>query len=411
MDFTIVHHHVGARGNVAMPLRGDSPLRQDMAFYYYDADADALNAGLRGIIQAGHVELLPYCIGGAPGRRPFHLARDRFASSLYPANPHYDSYTAMSNYGSNVFGEGHGLDRIVEVEVTPLDMVCGADGKPAPDYLSIDAEGAELDILTGASRVLDESVLMVRSEIWIHPVYRGAPTMAETLALLQRKGFDLVAMEQYDGHEPRNMPLGTHGEGITLGDEATFIKQPERVLAAGEDPEARQRQFYKLALFSMLLGQTGLAHGYLTRAQQSGGTFFRSGGDEYPAGYLKFLHRVQLALAGAERTAPKIPNLYKLQWQMRRFRQIEANDRNGERTRAARAALAAEANKLVDLIGPKLEAISRLYMADTTHFEQLLREHGLTGQADTVAGKRRSIGETFVRNYLMIATYADRNRS
>ena len=48
MDFTIVHHHVGARGNVAMPLRGDSPLRQDMAFYYYDADADALNAGLRG---------------------------------------------------------------------------------------------------------------------------------------------------------------------------------------------------------------------------------------------------------------------------------------------------------------------------------------------------------------------------
>jgi len=72
MDFRIIHHHIGARGNVPLPLDGKSPIRKDFAVYYYDADESALTDTLRHLINVGEAKLLPYCLGARRERQLPH---------------------------------------------------------------------------------------------------------------------------------------------------------------------------------------------------------------------------------------------------------------------------------------------------------------------------------------------------
>jgi FkbM family methyltransferase len=58
----------------------------------------------------------------------------------------------------------------------------------AADYLKMDVQGAELDILRGAARALS-SVLVVQTEVAFVEMYRGQPLFADVDAELRRHGF------------------------------------------------------------------------------------------------------------------------------------------------------------------------------------------------------------------------------
>lgn len=58
----------------------------------------------------------------------------------------------------------------------------------APDYVKMDVQGAELDILRGAQRTLS-SVLVVHTEVAFVPMYRDQPLFADVDAELRRHGF------------------------------------------------------------------------------------------------------------------------------------------------------------------------------------------------------------------------------
>ncbi len=61
------------------------------------------------------------------------------------------------------------------------------------DLIKIDIQGAELDALKGADRLLD-SVAMVYSEIQFHPNYEGACLLDEVWSHLRTKGFSLFQL-------------------------------------------------------------------------------------------------------------------------------------------------------------------------------------------------------------------------
>jgi FkbM family methyltransferase len=61
--------------------------------------------------------------------------------------------------------------RMVEVETRTLDDLVYTDDHPAPDFIKIDVEGGELDVLLGARRVLSEAGPVVvcearKGELW-----------------------------------------------------------------------------------------------------------------------------------------------------------------------------------------------------------------------------------------------------
>lgn len=404
MDFRIIHHHVGARGNVPLPLDPSSPVRDDFAVYYYDADETALTESLRARIRVGAATLLPYCIGARREKRVFHIANDAYASSLYPFNAAYGEFTKATNLGQGRLRDGHGTARRIDVDVVPLDDLCGPDGSvPAPDYLSIDVEGAELDILRGAARLLKETVVWLRSEMWIHPVYEGAATMEESLGYLKTAGFDLFHMEPYGEYEAENLTLGMHGRGQTLGAEVDFQRRIGDLLQHAEvDGPAAILNLYKLAFMAFLKGGNGLGLHALKQADALGGTFFSLPDGATPAKYLAFLGEVWVLLRNMEKHLPRLPNLGRYVHE-RRQRDHGYGVAPDENARQALLLADGRSRKEFDQrFRGDLEWAHKLMWINATPLETVFMKYGLVEQARTMEEARKRHCQTFITRFYQL---------
>lgn len=94
-------------------------------------------------------------------------------------------------------------------------------GHPPVQMLKLDIQGAELDALKGARRVL-RTVEVVMLEVSLIQYNLGAPAALDTLAYLHEQGFDL-----FDLHDFNN--LGT-GEGRYLGQVDLVLVRKESLL-------------------------------------------------------------------------------------------------------------------------------------------------------------------------------------
>ena len=398
MDFRIIHHHVGARGNVPLPLDPSSPIRDDFAVYYYDADAAALTENLRARIKVGEATLLPYCIGARREKRVFHIANDAYSSSLYPFNSDYDDFTKATYLGQSRLGDSHRAARKVDVDVMPLDEICAPGGNiPAPDYLSIDVEGAELDILRGAARLLGESVIWLRSEMWIHPVYQGAATLEESLGYLKNAGFDLFHMQPYGEYEAEPVTLGMHGAGQTLGAEVDFQRRVRDLTGdADSDRRATLLKLYKLAFMAFMKGGNGLGLHALKQADALGGAFFTAAGDVAPAKFLTFLAEVWIHLGNMTKHLPVLPDLGRFVHE-RRQREFEYGIATDEATRDALLRADGASRKAFEQrFRGDLEWAHKLMWMRATPLETVFRKHGLVDQARAIEETRKRHCQGFI---------------
>jgi FkbM family methyltransferase len=89
--------------------------------------------------------------------------------------------------GSSIFPERSNVPRrTVRLETTTLDEL--ARDLPAPIFLKIDVQGAELEVLDGGKSVLGYCSL-VQLEVALLPYNEGAPSMLEVLAYMDERGF------------------------------------------------------------------------------------------------------------------------------------------------------------------------------------------------------------------------------
>lgn len=89
--------------------------------------------------------------------------------------------------GSSMMPESSNVGRKrVELVTRTLDSV--AEELPAPIFLKIDVQGAELEVLKGGSSTLPRCEL-IQLEVALVPYNEGAPTMLQVLAYMDEKGF------------------------------------------------------------------------------------------------------------------------------------------------------------------------------------------------------------------------------
>ena len=77
------------------------------------------------------------------------------------------------------------------VRTAPLDELVAAERRLRPALLKIDVQGAELDVLNGASGVL-EAVDSILVECSFVELYRGQALAGEIIDALHRRGFHLT---------------------------------------------------------------------------------------------------------------------------------------------------------------------------------------------------------------------------
>jgi FkbM family methyltransferase len=126
-----------------------------------------------------HCCYLPEYIGdGNP--RTFRICNQNMTSSFY--EPNIELLEKFQNLAA--------LTQVIkreEVETKRLDDM--QEELSGADYLKIDVQGAELDVFKGASKLLEEEILVVHTEVCFVPLYRFQPLFAEIDIALRLFGF------------------------------------------------------------------------------------------------------------------------------------------------------------------------------------------------------------------------------
>jgi len=256
MENRLVAHHVGGRGGYGRNFPVPLAFERDMINVMYEADEKCIPQIVEyGKTQPPETVVLPYCLSAKEGVCTFHINYDPYTSSVYSVNPRYAQFyfpVIRQNGYDYTIGDTFRTMEEVQLATTTLDAVVLDRGEvPGPDFLSLDAQGSELAILTGASRLLSTTILAVQSEVMLHPLYEGQPLFGDICQFLAQYNFDLVDMRVFSQKfRPIRSKLGFRGEGYVADGEALFLKRPETV-----ETSAGGLQLSKLAYIATVFGR------------------------------------------------------------------------------------------------------------------------------------------------------------
>lgn len=175
----IIVADVGARGGHLGEINNLKPY---LSYYGFDADKEEC----KRIESVPHEDfhsykILPYYVGKNEGLIDFHLFRDLGSSSkLKP-----------SQYFKNNYSASHEITSTVTVESRTMDSILTENNLELPDFIKLDTQGTELEILKNSPKSLT-NCLLIESEIEIIEMYDGQPLMGEFLTFMDNNGFDLL---------------------------------------------------------------------------------------------------------------------------------------------------------------------------------------------------------------------------
>lgn len=174
---------IGARGELAPRFRPLAGHVEIVGFEPNAEECDRLNAALRGSAWRA-ARVLPYAVGRTAADRPFYVTVAPELSSLLEPNT------------VEVGRAGWQVREVARVDTVALDDLAARGELPRPvDFLKIDTQGSELEILRGGeARVLDE-LLGIAVEVEFRPLYRGQPRFSEVEQYVRGHGFDLLLLE------------------------------------------------------------------------------------------------------------------------------------------------------------------------------------------------------------------------
>jgi len=170
--------------------------------------------------------MLNHYIGDGSAQK-FHVNRDDATSSLLPADLDFlGRFEALATMCSPV--------EIIDVGTTKLDDIPQAADC---DFLKIDVQGGELDVLKGASNVLNRTVV-THCEIEFSRVYKNQPLFGDIDAHMRAAGFELVDIINAGYATVKGLPRPIARSRLLWG-EAVYIRSPETIAKLGADKIAK----------------------------------------------------------------------------------------------------------------------------------------------------------------------------
>lgn len=193
----LVAYDVGARGALDQELAASAWATTMIGFEPEPKEAERLSA--QHGLPWRSVRIVPVALGGKTGMSELHVAPSPVAASLLRHNPEM----------IEMFGHGS-LHRTVDkipVSTITLDEVVEMFNLPLPDFLKLDIEGAELDVLQSGSQALQYCVaLKIECSFVEQRIHQ--PLAHEVIAYLL--GHDFQLFEIRDVHMWRRRPLQSH---------------------------------------------------------------------------------------------------------------------------------------------------------------------------------------------------------
>jgi FkbM family methyltransferase len=191
---------VGARGGIDPRWRPYYAYLDAIGFEPDPAECDRLNR--EAAAGTPPIRFLPYALAGHSEEITFYEANWAVGSSVYPPN---EEFLRPFPFAKQLFAT---RDRR-RIRAVSLDEACEAEGV-WPDCLKLDVEGAELQVLEGGERALQEA-LVVELEVEFAPLRVGQPLFGEIDAHLRERGWTLLGLRRV--YWRRSAGLDRRGRG------------------------------------------------------------------------------------------------------------------------------------------------------------------------------------------------------
>lgn len=122
-------------------------------------------------------------------KRKFFIPKRCDSSSLYQPNECLISRCKQFMEGKIIYPkDSFVLDKVIEIPTTSLDTWADANNIKGVDFIKLDVQGAELDILKGGRKLL-QKILGIEVEVEFVPLYIKQPLFAEVDIFLRQQGF------------------------------------------------------------------------------------------------------------------------------------------------------------------------------------------------------------------------------
>ena len=183
MSKPVVVVDVGCRWGFAEPFTRDMDHFQ---LYGFDPDPEECTK-LNARYASSKILAVPVALGAETRQQTLYLTKDPACSSLYQPDPHY-----TSNYVAFDCEKEVGT---TQVEVVRLDEWARDNQVDKVDFLKIDTQGSELDVLKGCGDMLAE-MRAIEVEVEFNPMYLQQPIFSEVDLYLRSQGFVLWKLSQ-----------------------------------------------------------------------------------------------------------------------------------------------------------------------------------------------------------------------
>lgn len=203
----------------------------------------------------GKTLCLPWALGSADGEAELKVTkRISMTSLLDPASDLLARFWDKPEHTQIV-------ERIA-VKTRRLDDLAGEHGF-APEFIKIDVQGGEMDVLQGASDCLKNSLLAAEIELSFLERYKGLTKFAEVVSFMEEQGFELVDLWRIKRYRHRNR-AGVVNPGISKGLRAgrlafcdtLFLKRDAELVRMAEENRA---QAGKIIAIALIYGKADLA--------------------------------------------------------------------------------------------------------------------------------------------------------
>ena len=393
-NYKLSIHHIGGRGG-SRSFPHIEKFEGDIINVLYDADVDCINQiSKQNQNHKSELHVLPYSLGDVCGSGILNINYDPYTSSLLETNHAYDSFYSFFQDHDYIMGEAAKTIEKRDIEVITMDDIFKSNdlNLPKPDFLSIDVEGGEYDIIKGAIKIMNDNVLAIFTEVAFHPFRIGQKSFSEICDFLATHGFyfasfsnvnDKIYMEEMS---PFRYSIGLRGAGFHTLSEALFLRKIDTV--EEEFPEStryislRKLAFIAIAFNQIEYGLECLKHSNLIQNENTPIEFFTTN-------YAQFLGELERS---AEKQPQVFPQSFKSKYTFKQSK--ERFEWNGSTPRNKLKILLQKVPfifyssrsiiRIIKRIGISIVRITAGY----SEFENVFIKFGLTTQASIIRDKR-----------------------
>jgi len=199
LDRRIVVADIGCRWGFAEDFLSDA---ESFTIYGFDPDREECQR-LDARYASAYIQAVPVALGSDNTEKELYLTVNPACSSLYQPDPSLNSSHAAFHCQIET-GK-------TTIHVRRLDDWAKENHVEAIDYLKIDTQGSDLDVLRGTGDLLPQ-IRCIQAEVMFNPMYLGQPLFADIDTFLRSKGFVLWRFSEvthYSQNKTAQPPINT----------------------------------------------------------------------------------------------------------------------------------------------------------------------------------------------------------